>query len=86
MIKLSLLAISTYMTDPYTNPNTGEETPSRKRIQGLLDKPMKNGSIKKELVDITVKDEVFAKHQNSVGKTIELEVGYFGKNVTFFGI
>ncbi|MBA3025252.1 MAG: hypothetical protein FP820_02455 [Sulfurimonas sp.] len=86
MLKISLVAIATYETDPYTNPNTGVETPSKKRIQGLFDKRMKNGSIKKELIDITVKDEVFSKHQNSIGKLIELDVGYFAKDITFFGI
>lgn len=86
MLKISLLAIATYKTDPYTNPNTGVETPSKNRIQGLLEKTMKNGSVKKELLDITVKEEVFNKHQNSIGKTIELEVGYFAKDITFFGI
>ena len=86
MLKISLVAIATYKTDAYTNPNTGVETPSKKRIQGLLEKTMKNGSIKKELVDITVKDVVFNKHQNSIGKLIELDVGYFAKDITFFGI
>ena len=86
MLKLSFVVIATYKTDPYKNPNTGVETPSKNRIQGLFDKKMKNSSIKKELIDISVKDEVFNKHQNSIGKLIELDVGYFAKDITFFGI
>ena len=47
MLKISLMAVAMYITDPYKNPNTGVETPSKKRIQGLLEKTMKNGSVKK---------------------------------------
>ena len=46
---------------------------------------MRNGGVKQELHDLTVKDEVYNKHKDSIGKTIEVDVGYFGQ-ITFFGI
>ena len=85
MLKLSAVLLNTYKSDEYKNSNTGEVTPSKNRFQMLIKKPMKNGTIKQELQDITVKDEVYNKYKDSIGKTIEIDVGYFGQ-ITFFGI
>jgi hypothetical protein len=84
MLKLSATLINVYKTDEYKN-DQGEVIPSKNRFQLMLEKMMRNGSVKKELIDISVKPAVFVKHKDSVGKVIELEVGYFGK-ITFFGI
>jgi len=85
MLKLSAVLLNTYKSDEYKNSNTGEVTPSKNRFQMLIKKSMKNGTIKQELQDITVKDEVYNKYKDSIGKTIEIDVGYFGQ-ITFFGI
>lgn len=85
MLKLSAVLLNTYKSDEYTNKETGVTTPSRSKLQLLIKKPTKNGSIKQELIDITVSSEVFETHKNSIGKTIEIDVGYFGQ-ITFFGI
>ena len=85
MLKLSAVLLNTYKSDEYTNKETGVVTPSRSKLQLLIKKPTKNGSIKQELIDITVSSEVFETHKNSIGKTIEIDVGYFGQ-ITFFGI
>ena len=86
MLKLSAVLLNTYKSDAYTNKDSGITTPSKNRFQMLIKKPMKNGTMKQELQDITVKDEVYNRHKDSVGKTIEVDVGYFGQNITFFGI
>jgi hypothetical protein len=85
MLKLSATLLNVYQTNEYTNANTGEVTPSKNKFQLLVKKPMKNGSMKQELHDITVKEDVYLKHKDSIGKTVEIEVGYFGQ-CTFFGI
>ena len=85
MLKLSATLLNVYQTNGYTNANTGEVTPSKNKFQLLVKKPMKNGSMKQELHDITVKDDVFLKNKDSIGKTVEKKVGYFGQ-CTFFGI
>ena len=85
MLKLSAVLLNTYKSDEYTNKDSGITTPSKNRFQMLIKKPMRNGSVKQELHDLTVKDEVYNKHKDSVGKTIEVDVGYFGQ-ITFFGI
>lgn len=86
MLKLNAVLLNTFKTDEYTNKETAVVTPSRYKLQLLIKKPTKNGTIKQELLDISVKDEVYNKHKDSVGKTIEIDVGYFGQNITFFGI
>ena len=86
MLKLSATLLNVYKSDEYTNKDSGTTTPSKNRFQMLIKKPMKNGTSKQELHDITVKDDVYNKHKDSIGKTIEIDVGYFGQNVTFFGI
>lgn len=63
----------------------GITTPSKNRFQMLIKKPMKNGTIKQELQDISVKEDVYLKHKDSINKLIEIDVGFFGQ-ITFFGI
>lgn len=86
MIKLSAVLINIFKTDEYTNKETGAVTAPKKKFQLMVEKAMKNGTTKKELIDISVKDEVYLKHKDSIGKTIEIDVGYFGQGITFFGI
>lgn len=86
MLKLSAVLINLFKTDEYVNKETGTITAPRKKFQLMVEKHMKNGTTKKELLDISVKDEVYLKHKDSVGKTIEIDVGYFGQGITFFGI
>jgi len=85
MLKLSAVLLNTYKSDAYTNKETGATTPSKNRFQMLIKKPMRNGTVRQELQDITVKEEVYNKYKDSIGKTIEIDVGYFGQ-ITFFGI
>jgi hypothetical protein len=86
MLKLSAQLLNAYKSDSYTNPTTNITTPSKCKFQLIIKKPMKNGTIRQELHDITVKEEVYIKHKESIGKTIEIDVAYFGKDITFFGI
>ena len=85
MLKLSAVLLNTYKSDEYTNKDSGITTPSKNRFQMLIKKQMKNGTIRQELQDITVKEDVYLKYKDSIGKNIEIDVGYFGQ-ITFFGI
>ena len=86
MLKLVAVLNNVYRTDSYMNRETKVETPSRNKFQLMVKKPMKNGTTKQELIDLSVKEDVYLKHKDSIGKTIEVDVGYFGQNITFFGI
>jgi len=85
MLKLSALLLNVYKTDEFTNKESGKTTPPKNKFQLLVEKPMKNGTTKKELIDLSVKDEVYIRFKDSINKKIEVDVSYFG-NCTFFGI
>jgi len=85
MLKLNAMLLNLYKTDEYTNKDTGVTTPPKNKFQLLVEKQMKNGSIKKELIDLSVNNEVYLRHKDSINKKIEVDVSYFG-NCTFFGI
>lgn len=85
MLRQIALLVNRYQSNEFINKETKEVTPSKNKLQLMVEKTMRNGSIKKELIDISVNDEVYAKHKDSVGKIIEVDVGYFGQ-CTFFGI
>ncbi len=65
MLKLSAVLLNTYKSDEYTNKDSGTVTPSKNRFQMLIKKPMKNGTIKQELQDITVKEDVYCRYAST---------------------
>lgn len=85
MLRLNALLINRYQSNEYVNKETKAVTPSKYKLQLLVETPMRNGSIRKELIDLTVKEAVYHQHKDSIGKTIEVDVGYFG-NCTFYGV
>jgi len=85
MLKLRAVLLNTYKSDDFTNKETGAVTKGRQKLQLLLEKPLKNGGIKKELIDISIPEEKVSKYLGMDGKQIEVDVSYFGQ-CTFFGI
>lgn len=85
MLKLKAVLLNTYKSDDFTNKETGVVTKGRQKLQVLLEKPLKNGGIKKELIDISIPEEKVSKYLGMEGKQIEVDVSYFGQ-CTFFGI
>jgi hypothetical protein len=60
-------------------------TKGRNKLQLLVEKPLKNGVIKKELIDLSIPEEKLSQYQGMKDKLVEVDVSYFG-NCTFFGI
>lgn len=85
MINLKALLSNQYRSGDYTNPQTGAITKGRHKLQLLVEKPLKNGGVKKELIDISIPEEKASKYVGMEGKQVEVEVSYFGQ-CTFFGI
>ena len=85
MLKLRAVLINTYKSNDFTNKETGVTTQGRKKIQVLIDKPLKSGDIKKELLDLSIPEEKFSKYLGQEGKAVDVEVSYFG-DCKFFGI
>lgn len=85
MLKLKAFLENIYKSDDFTNKETGVVTKGRQKLQVLIEKPLKNGGIKKELIDISIPEEKVSKYLGMEGKQIEVDVSYFGQ-CTFFGI
>lgn len=85
MLKLKAFLENIYKSDDFINKETGVVTKGRQKLQVLIEKPLKNGGIKKELIDISIPEEKVSKYLGMEGKQIEVDVSYFGQ-CTFFGI
>lgn len=85
MLKMKAFLSNIYKTDDFTDKNTGAITKGRNKLQLLVEKPLKNGGIKKELIDLSIPEDKLTKYLGMEGKQIEVDVSYFGQ-CTFFGI
>ena len=83
MLKLTGVQIGQYDTN-YTNKDTGEVV-HKKRIQVMTTQKLKDGE-KSVLHDLTVPPEKAHKYKGMDGKEVTIDVSYFGKDITFFGI
>lgn len=87
MLSLTGLLDNAYMGNPFINKETGEVTPASLKIQVLCEIPQKTGGIKKQFIDLSVKDTAkFAVYQGMVGKCIRIPVGAMasGKTVQYW--
>ena len=57
MLKLKAVLLNTYKSNDFTNKDTGVTTIGRNKIQLLIEKPLKNGGVKKELIDLSIPEE-----------------------------
>lgn len=85
MLKLRAVLLNTYKSSDYTDKTSGAITKGRNKLQLLIEKPLKNGGIKKELIDLSIPEDKLTKYLGMEGKQIEVDVSYFGQ-CTFFGI
>ena len=85
VIRAKLLHIFTSAN--YTNPETGETTQGKVKLQLLAQTTLKNGEIKNELIDISIPKADYEKYKSKVGSTVEVPVGIIAKGkVTYYGI
>lgn len=85
MLKLKAVLLNTYKSNDFTDKETGVTTKGRNKLQLLIEKPLKNGGIKKELIDLSIPEEKLSKYLGMENKQVEVDVSYFG-TCTFFGI
>lgn len=85
MLKLKAVLLNTYKSNDFTDKETGAITKGRNKVQLLIEKPLKNGGVKKELIDLSIPEDKLSKYLGMEGKQVEVDVSYFGQ-CTFFGI
>jgi hypothetical protein len=84
MLKLSGTLIGAYKSNDFTK-ESGEVVKGKGKLQIMLDRALKDGSIKKELIDISVPLGKYEAYRKEIGKSVEVDVEYFGK-ATFYGV
>lgn len=85
MLILKAILSNKYKSDDFTDKTSGAITKGRNKIQLLIEKPLKNGGVKKELIDLSIPEEKLSKYLGMEGKQVEVDVSYFG-DCKFFGI
>lgn len=83
IIKAKLLHI--FKSADYTNRETGDVTLGKTKLQLLMETPLKNGSFKNELLDISIPPEKVHLYRDRENEDVEVEVAIIGK-ATFYGI
>lgn len=78
MLKLKAVLLNTYKSNGYTDKETGVTTKGRNKLQLLIEKPLKNGGVKKELLDLSIPEEKLSKYLGMENKQVKVEVSYFG--------
>jgi len=86
MIQVQALLLSIYKSNDFVNKQTNEVTEGKNKIQLLSVRKMKNGSEKKELLDISIPSHKVNLYKDKVGKEVTVEVGIIAKDYKFYGI
>lgn len=84
ILKAELMGI--YRANDFVNKETGVTTIGKTKLQLLSTQTMKDGSIKKILLDVSIpQDKVHLYNKDKLGKTVEVDISIIG-NVQYYGI
>lgn len=79
MLTLNGLLMNAFMGNEFVDKESGEVTPAALKVQVLSDVPQKSGDIKKEMITLSVKDELqYDIYQSFMGQMISIPVGVMG--------
>ncbi len=85
MITLSGLMINFIDKSEYKNPE-GLTTPTKAKVQILVENIRANGSKVKDLHTISIPDSKIAQYKGQDNKQIDVKVGIISKSHSFYGI
>jgi len=78
---------SGYRKPDFTNKETGETTKGKYIVQLMVEQKLKNDEIKKEILDISIPDELISKYKGKDGQNVQIKCNYMSKDkVTFYGV
>ena len=78
---------SSYRKPDFTNKETGQVTKGKFIVQLMVEQKLKNDQVKKEILDVSVPDELVSKYQGKDGQKVQIKCGYMSKEkVTFYGV
>lgn len=85
MFKIKGLLINLIPQSEYKNEN-GLPTPTKAKVQILVESKRANGTKVKELHTISIPDSKIALYKNELNKQVEVEVGIISKQFSFYGV
>ncbi len=78
---------SGYRKPDFTNKETGEVTKGKFIVQLMVEKKLRNDEIKKEILDVSIPDELVSKYKGKEGQDVQIKCAYMSKEkVTFYGV
>lgn len=87
MLTLKATLLNIYTSNEYRNPETKEVIAEAKiKLQLMTNRKMKNGSVKQELLDISVPKDKLPLYENKIGKDVDVQVGIISQKYSFYGI
>lgn len=72
--------LRTYERVPFVNKETGETPPPVYGLQLLVDEKLSNGSVKAELYDVKITQELLKDYKDKVGQTVEVTCKLFSRS------
>lgn len=77
--------IAQFKKPDFIDKETGVATPGKHVLQLLVDTELSNGSIKREMQDVSIPDDQFEKYKAQVGKSVQVKCRFMSKSqVSFF--
>jgi hypothetical protein len=76
-----------FKRDDYENKKTGEVTRGKRYVQIKVEREQKNGSIKHDILDISLDYDDNKKYEEMIGKVVQIPCGVIADGkVTFYGV
>lgn len=85
MITITATLINVYQANDFTDKE-GNVTQGKSKVQLLMETHLKNGGVKKELLDISIPASKVKQYQGKENEEVHVEVGIYGKEYGFYGV
>lgn len=74
-----------YKKPDFIDKETGDKTIGKYVLQIMVETELSNGSIKREIQDISIPDDQLEKYKSQIGKEVQVKCRYMSKSqVSFF--
>ena len=85
-LKLTATLLNIFSTEPFKDKESGEIiTKARTKLQLMMETKLRNGDVKKELLDVSIPAEKINLYgKDKIGKEVTVDVAYMSKEPVFF--
>lgn len=86
MLKITGTLLNLIDKSEYKKEGETLATPTKAKVQILVEQKRANGVIVKDLQTISIPDEKIHMYKDKIGKEISVEVGIISKQFSFYGV